>query len=111
VDDEPTPVRSGHRLWPKAIGAKPPRRAPCWLSRLLAGEAGVVLMTEIRGTSNAKARRELGWTLRYPTWRRGFVEAISVRGPRSRKLAILLNTPPPARALAACDGRSITSSL
>jgi hypothetical protein len=59
----------------EAIGAKPPRRVPRWLARLLAGEAGVVLMTEIRGSSNAKARRELGWTLRYQTWRRGFVEA------------------------------------
>ena len=75
VDDEPAPVRAWLPALAEAIGAKPPRRVPRWLARLLAGEAGVVLITEIRGASNAKARRELGWTLRYPTWRRGLVEA------------------------------------
>jgi 2-alkyl-3-oxoalkanoate reductase len=74
VDDEPAPVREWLPALAEAIGAKPPRRVPRWLARLMAGEAGVVLMTEIRGASNAKVRRELGWTLRYPTWRRGFVE-------------------------------------
>jgi nucleoside-diphosphate-sugar epimerase len=75
VDDEPAPVRDWLPALAAAIGAKPPRRVPRWLARLAAGEAGVVLMTEIRGASNAKAKRELGWTLRYPNWRRGFVEA------------------------------------
>jgi nucleoside-diphosphate-sugar epimerase len=75
VDDEPTPVREWLPALAAAIGAKPPRRVPRWLARLLAGEAGVVLMTEIRGASNAKAKRELGWTLRYPSWRPGFVDA------------------------------------
>ena len=79
VDDEPAPVREWLPALATAIGAKPPRRVPLWLARLLAGESGVVLMTEIRGASNAKAKRELGWKLRYPSWRRGFVEAYSGR--------------------------------
>ena len=72
VDDEPAAVREWLPALAAAIGAKPPRRVPRWLARLLAGEAGVVLMTEIRGASNAKAKHELGWTLRYPSWREGF---------------------------------------
>jgi nucleoside-diphosphate-sugar epimerase len=75
VDDEPAPVREWLPALATAIGAKPPRRVPRWLARLLAGESGVVLMTEIRGASNAKAKRELGWSLRYPSWRRGFMDA------------------------------------
>jgi hypothetical protein len=64
---------SGYRPWQRR--SAPSRRAVYrWLARLMAGEAGVVLMTEIRGASNARVRREFGWTLRYPTWRRGFVE-------------------------------------
>jgi len=73
VDDEPAPVREWLPALAAAIGARPPRRVPRWLARLLAGEPGVVLMTDIRGASNAKAKRELGWTLRYPSWRQGFV--------------------------------------
>ena len=61
----------------QAIGAKPPRRFPIWLARMLAGEVVVVLSTEARGASNAKAKRELGWTPRYPTWRTGFKEVYS----------------------------------
>jgi nucleoside-diphosphate-sugar epimerase len=83
VDDEPAPVRDWLPALAAAIGAKPPRRVPRWLARLLAGEAGVVLMTEVRGAANAKAKRELGWTLRHPTWRRGFAEAYAERAPRS----------------------------
>jgi nucleoside-diphosphate-sugar epimerase len=75
VDDEPAPVREWLPALAEAIGAKPPRRVPRWLGRLAAGEPGVVLMTEIRGASNAKAKRELGWTPRHPSWRQGFVEA------------------------------------
>ena len=59
-----------------ALGAKPPRRVPRWLGRLVAGEAAVVMMTEVRGASNAKAKRELGWQLRYPSWRLGFTEGL-----------------------------------
>ena len=57
------------------LGAKPPRRFPVWLARLFAGKAMVMLATQGRGASNAKAKRELGWTLRYPSWREGFAGA------------------------------------
>ncbi len=72
VDDEPARVSEFVPYVAEVLGAKPPRRVPKWLARLLAGEAGVVMMTEIRGASNAKAKRELGWRLRYPSWRQGF---------------------------------------
>jgi nucleoside-diphosphate-sugar epimerase len=75
VDDEPAPVREWLPVLADALGAKQPRTFPVWLARLFAGEAGVMLGTESRGASNAKAKRELGWTLRYPSWRRGFAEA------------------------------------
>jgi hypothetical protein len=57
------------------IGAKPPQRFPRLLARLFAGEAPVVMGTESRGASNAKAKHELAWTLRYPSWRQGFIDA------------------------------------
>ena len=72
VDDDPAPVREWLPVLAEALGAKPPRRLPTSLARLLAGEVVVVLSTEARGASNAKAKRELGWTPRYPTWRTGF---------------------------------------
>jgi nucleoside-diphosphate-sugar epimerase len=72
VDDEPAPVREWLPVFADALGAKPPRRFPSWLARLVAGEAAVMMGTEARGASNAKAKRELGWTLRYPSWREGF---------------------------------------
>ena len=72
VDDKPAPVREWLPALAEAVGAKPPRHVPPWLARLLAGEVGLVLMTEIRGASNAKAKRALGWKLRYPSWREGF---------------------------------------
>ncbi len=75
VDDDPAPVNEWLPALAESIGAKPPRHVPRWLARLLAGEAGVALMTEIRGASNAKAKRDLGWTLRYPSWRQGFPAA------------------------------------
>ena len=58
-----------------ALGAKPPRHAPVWLARLIAGEAAVMMGTESRGGVNTKARRELGWTPHYASWRQGFLEA------------------------------------
>ena len=70
-------VAAGARA--SALGAKPPRHFPRWLARLFAGEAAVMMGTESRGASNAKAKRELGWTLRYPSWRQGF--AARVREP------------------------------
>ncbi len=72
VDDEPAPVSEWLPALADAIGAKPPRHVPVWLGRLAAGEAAVAMMTSIRGASNAKAKRELGWKLRWPTWREGF---------------------------------------
>jgi nucleoside-diphosphate-sugar epimerase len=72
VDDEPAPVSEWLPHLAKCAGAKPPRRIPAWLARLLAGEMVVGMMTEGRGFSNAKAKRELGWELRYPSWRQGF---------------------------------------
>ena len=72
VDDEPAPVSEWLPALADAVGAKPPRRVPRWLGRLAAGDATVAMVTEARGASNEKARRELGWELRYPSWREGF---------------------------------------
>ena len=72
VDDEPAPEAEWLPVLAAAAGAKPPRRFPRWLARLLAGEAIVALTTEIRGASNAKAKRALGWQPAYPSWREGF---------------------------------------
>jgi nucleoside-diphosphate-sugar epimerase len=72
VDDDPAPVRAWLPALADAAGAKPPRRLPRWLARLAAGEAVAMMMTEGRGASNAKARRELGWQPAYPSWREGF---------------------------------------
>jgi nucleoside-diphosphate-sugar epimerase len=75
VDDEPAPVREWLPVLADALGAKPPRHVPRWLAWLVAGDAVVAMGTESRGASNAKAKRELGWTLRYPSWRQGFPAA------------------------------------
>jgi 2-alkyl-3-oxoalkanoate reductase len=72
VDDDPAPVAEWLPVLAEAAGARPPRRVPVWAARLLAGEHGVVLMTEVRGASNAKAKRELGWRPAWPSWRQGF---------------------------------------
>jgi 2-alkyl-3-oxoalkanoate reductase len=72
VDDDPAPVREWLPALAAALGAKPPRRFPVWLARLIAGEAAVVMATQARGASNAKAKRELGWAPRYASWRQGF---------------------------------------
>jgi nucleoside-diphosphate-sugar epimerase len=77
VDDEPAPVSEWLPYLAACAGAKPPRRVPRWLARLLAGEMVVGMMTEGRGFSNAKAKRELGWQLRYPSWRQGFKEELA----------------------------------
>jgi 2-alkyl-3-oxoalkanoate reductase len=76
VDDEPAPVREWLPALASALGAKPPRRIPRWLARLAAGEMATVMMTESRGSSNAKAKRELGWQLQYPSWRQGFAQGL-----------------------------------
>ena len=77
VDDEPAPASEWLPYLAECAGAKPPRRAPAWLVRLLAGEMAVGMMTEGRGFANAKARRELGWVPRYPSWRQGFKEELA----------------------------------
>jgi nucleoside-diphosphate-sugar epimerase len=78
VDDEPAPVSEWLPYLAECAGAKPPRRVPAWLARLLAGEMMVDMMTNKgRGFSNAKAKRELGWQLRYPSWRQGFKEELA----------------------------------
>jgi nucleoside-diphosphate-sugar epimerase len=76
VDDEPAPASEWLPYLDECAGAKPPRRVPAWLARLLAGDMAVGIMTEGRGFSNAKAKRELGWELRYPSWRQGFKEEL-----------------------------------
>jgi nucleoside-diphosphate-sugar epimerase len=77
VDDEPAPVSEWLPYLAACAGAKKPRQVPRWLARLLAGEFAVRMMTEGRGFSNAKAKRELGWQLRYPSWRQGFQEELT----------------------------------
>jgi nucleoside-diphosphate-sugar epimerase len=72
VDDDPAPVREWLPELAKAVGAKPPRHVPGFLGRILLGPAGYTMMTRLRGASNAKAKRELGWTPRHPSWREGF---------------------------------------
>ncbi|HEX5289877.1 MAG TPA: NAD(P)-dependent oxidoreductase [Streptosporangiaceae bacterium] len=72
VDDEPAPASEWLPYLAACAGAKRPMRIPAWLARLVAGDVVVIMMTEGRGFSNAKAKRELGWQLAYPSWREGF---------------------------------------
>jgi 2-alkyl-3-oxoalkanoate reductase len=76
VDDEPASVSAWLPYLAECVGAKPPRRVPVWLARLATGEVGVSLMTQIRGSSNAKAKRELGWEPRW-SWRQGFRDGLT----------------------------------
>jgi nucleoside-diphosphate-sugar epimerase len=75
VDDDPAPVAEWLPELAGELGAKPPRRVPRFVGRLFAGETGVVMMTELRGASNAKAKRELDWRPAYPTWRKRLASA------------------------------------
>ena len=75
VDDEPAPMSEWLPALAAALGAKPPRRVPLWLARLVAGKGMVMMAVGSRGASNSKAKRELGWTPRYPSWRQGFPAA------------------------------------
>jgi len=75
-DDEPAPVATWLPDLAAAVGAKPPRHVPVWLGRLAAGDVGVSMMTQIRGTSNAKAKAELAWAPRYQTYREGFRDGL-----------------------------------
>jgi nucleoside-diphosphate-sugar epimerase len=79
VDDEPAPIKVWLPELARILGAKPPRHFPTWLARIFAGEALVMMATEARGASNAKAKRELGWTPAHASWRQGFAETY---GPR-----------------------------
>jgi nucleoside-diphosphate-sugar epimerase len=76
VDDEPAPMREWVPAYAEAIGAKPPRRVPAWLARLLGGRYTAAMATTLRGASNAKAKAELGWQPRWASWREGFRSAL-----------------------------------
>jgi nucleoside-diphosphate-sugar epimerase len=76
ADDEPAPGREWLPVYAAAIGAKAPRHVPAWLARLVGGRMAVEFGVNVRGASNAKAKRELGWQPRYPSWRQGFQEAL-----------------------------------
>ncbi len=80
VDDEPAPVRAWLPALAGMLGARPPRHVPAWLARLIAGEHLVVMMTQQRAGSNAKARRALDWQPAHPSWRQGFAELARRRG-------------------------------
>jgi len=79
VDDEPAPVAEWLPALAAAVGAKPPLRIPAWLGRLAIGRHGLVVMTEARGASNAKAKRGLAWDPRWPSWRSGFERGLGMR--------------------------------
>ena len=95
VDDDPAPVAEWLPYLAETIGGRPPRRVPAGLGRLLAGDSVVSLMTQIRGSSNARARRELGWAPRYASWRAGFATGLADNHDAER-----------AAAGAAADGRA-----
>ncbi|MGH7543305.1 MAG: NAD(P)-dependent oxidoreductase, partial [Gemmatimonadota bacterium] len=76
----PSPVHEWLPVLAEAIGARPPRRVPVWLARLLVGAAGVAVMTENRGISSVKAKRELGWEPIWPSWREGFRKGLGKQG-------------------------------
>ena len=94
VDDEPAPVSEWLPALAAAIGAKPPRRVPAWLGRLLAGEQAVSMMTEVRGASNAKAKRELDWQPAYASWREGFRTGLADRRESRDPSARAINRAP-----------------
>jgi nucleoside-diphosphate-sugar epimerase len=77
VDDEPAPAHEWLPYLAECVGAKRPLRIPVWLARVAAGQAAVTMMSEGRGFSNSRAKRELGWTPRYPSWRQGFREGLT----------------------------------
>jgi nucleoside-diphosphate-sugar epimerase len=82
TDDEPAAASEWLPVLAKVLGAKPPRHMPLWLIRAVAGQ-GIVMMAEARGAANAKAKHELGWTLRYPSWRQGFPASYGGSAPAS----------------------------
>ncbi len=76
VDDEPAPLKEWLPFYAEQLGAKPPRRVPVWLARIVAGPIATMFAVGLRGASNRKAKAELGWAPRYPSWRQGFGEAL-----------------------------------
>jgi nucleoside-diphosphate-sugar epimerase len=76
ADDEPARLSEWLPVYAEALGAKPPRRVPVWLAKLVAGSSVAASAVELRGASNAKAKRELGWEPRHPSWREGFRAAL-----------------------------------
>jgi nucleoside-diphosphate-sugar epimerase len=87
ADDEPAPIGAILPELAKVLGVKPPRRIPRWLGRLMAGEGMTIMMTEIRGAASDKAKRELGWKPRYPSWRLGFREGLEARDAQPVEVA------------------------
>jgi nucleoside-diphosphate-sugar epimerase len=85
TDDEPAPASEWLPYLAEAVGAKPPMRFPKWVARLMAGEVAVRWMTEGRGSSNAKAKRELGWAPEWRSWRQGFRDGLSERRPKPQR--------------------------
>lgn len=77
ADDQPAPVADWLPELARAVGARPPRHVPVWLGRVAAGDVGVSMMTQIRGMSSAKVKRELGWSPRYPSYREGFRDGLA----------------------------------
>jgi 2-alkyl-3-oxoalkanoate reductase len=87
VDDEPVRVSDWLPYLAEQVGAKPPRRLPVWLGRMVAGEVAVSFMTRIRGSSNAKTRRELGWEPTWRSWREGFRRGLTDEAAGARRAA------------------------
>jgi nucleoside-diphosphate-sugar epimerase len=83
VDDDPAEVAEWLPDLARAVGAKPPLRLPVWIGRFAIGEAGVSMMTNARGSSNAKAKRTFGWQPAYASWRDGFRRGLSAAVPRT----------------------------
>jgi 2-alkyl-3-oxoalkanoate reductase len=84
VDDEPASVAEWLPFLARAVGAEAPYRVPRWIGRLAAGQTGVSMMTRIRGSSNAKAKRELGWQPAWPSWRQGFWDGLDAALPQQQ---------------------------
>ena len=94
VDDDPAPVAAWLPYLADAVGARPPWHVPAWVGRLAVGEAGVRWLTQARGATNDRARRRLGWSLRYRSWRDGFVRGLDAAPLDPLSLDRLIGPPP-----------------